>query len=75
MSISVDYHQSIHVIQISVDGDSVFLNRSQANEFLGKFMGALAASAENDNHSRKAPNIRLADRTFACDPDESLGAA
>jgi hypothetical protein len=57
MSISVDYHDSISVIQISVDGTAVFIRRDQATELLAKFMRVMADSApESDTFSRKVPD-------------------
>jgi hypothetical protein len=82
MSIRVDVHETIQVIQISVDGDTVFLPRSQATEFLAKFMRAMAESIpEPDTYSRKVPDtpaLRLVGAleslgAFHCDPDESCG--
>jgi hypothetical protein len=86
MSIRVDYHQAIGVIQISSDGQFVFIRRDQAAELLAKFMGVLADSIpdledetnpEHPGFSRKVPDtpaLRLVGG-FACDPDESCGAA
>ena len=54
MSIRVDVHETIQVVQISIDGDMVFLPRSRCTEFLGVFMRAMADSIP-DEHSVKAP--------------------
>lgn len=85
MSLIVHYHDAIKVIQISQDGETVFLRRDQAADFLAKFMGVLANSIpdtvaelpEGDNFSRKVPDtpaLRLVG-AFGCNPDESGGAA
>ena len=60
--ISVGVHATI--IRISVDGQTVFLPRAQASEFLAEFMQAMAETIP-DNYSRKVPDtpaLRLADR-------------
>ena len=76
MSIRVDFHETIQVVQISVDGDTVFLPRSRCLEFLGLFMEATAGTIpEPDTFSRKVPDtpgLRLVG-AFHCDPDPSCG--
>ena len=70
--ISVGVHATI--ISISVDGQTVFLPRAQASEFLAEFMQAMAETIP-DNYSRKVPDtpvLRLAG-AFHCDPDPSCG--
>jgi len=71
MSIRVDLHENLQVIQISVDGEALFIRRDQATEFLAAFMRALAGSI---NTPSSVPELRLVGG-FACDPDESGGAA
>lgn len=44
MSISVDVLPTLNVIQISVDGQMVFLRRERCTEFLALFMRAMADS-------------------------------
>ena len=76
MSIRVDVHEAIQVVQISIDGDTVFLPSSRATEFLALFMRAIAGSIpEPDTYSRKVPDtpaLRLVG-AFHCEPDESCG--
>ena len=60
MSISVDYHPSIGVIQISVDGAAVLFRRDQATELLAKLMRVMADTApEADTFSRKVSDTPL----------------
>ena len=72
----VDVHETIQVVQISIDGDTLFLPRSRCGEFLALFMEAMAGSIpEPDTYSRKVPDtpaLRLVG-AFHCDPDPSCG--
>jgi hypothetical protein len=59
MSIAVQVLPGIKVIQIAVDGSSVFVRRDQCTEFLAAFMRAMAdsipASGDADGASAASP--------------------
>ncbi len=66
MTIAVQVLPTINVVQIAVDGESVFIRRDQCTEFLGKFMRAMAESIPPSadviplhEHSVKVPDDYL----------------
>ncbi len=69
MSISVDILPTLNVVQISVDGQMVFVRRESCTEFLAKFMRAMAESIPDP---QVADVIPLHERSVKV-PDDYLG--
>ncbi len=78
MSIAVDILPTLNVIQISVDGQMVFLRRECCTEFLGKFMRAMADSIPDTPVANVIPlhehSVKVPDDYLGPDDVEIYGA-